>query len=255
MTERRGSEFSGRFSLAPGLCAEGLRDVFRERGALSISGLVPVAAAEALARELSESQAWLEIFRGEGEVYEMPTAAFDVLDEDRKLNLTRMIQAAARKGLQYRYRAIRTSEQPDERERGGRLLDAFVSFLNSGPVLSLLRRITGIDGIDLADGQATDFRAGDFLTTHNDAIEGKNRLAAYVYGLTPSWRADWGGLLLLEKGAAVEGFVPAFNDLRIFSVPTAHHVSLVAPWVEERRLSVTGWLRASCDRHLGHRGL
>jgi Rps23 Pro-64 3,4-dihydroxylase Tpa1-like proline 4-hydroxylase len=43
----------------------------------------------------------------------------------------------------------------------------------------------------------------------------------------------------------VSGFIPDFNVLRLFSVPQTHHVSYVAPWAAERRLSITGWLRTA----------
>ena len=115
--------------------------------------------------------------------------------------------------------------------------------MSSGTILGLLHEITGLGGMAFADAQATDFGAGDFLTTHDDGIEGKNRFAAYVFGLTRRWQADWGGLLLLEDGDRVSGFVPDFNVLRIFAVPRPHHVSCVSPWVEQRRVSITGWLR------------
>lgn len=34
-----------------------------------------------------------------------------------------------------------------------------------------------------------------FVTEHDDDVAGKQRLAAYVFGFTPQWRPDWGGVL------------------------------------------------------------
>jgi SM-20-related protein len=232
-------------SLTPRSDLGALAQRFAQGGAVSIPALLPPGQAAELARELAETQLWVEIFRAGEKVYEMPHAQFLALSPAQKDDLRRMVEDAARDGLQYRYRAIRVSEDAKERARRGLAIDRFADLLNAPETLDLLRAIVGTPAIGLADAQATDYRAGDFLTTHDDAIEGKNRVAAYVYSLTTGWQADWGGLLLLETGEAVSGFIPEFNTLRLFSVPTRHHVSYVAPWVTARRLSITGWLRGT----------
>lgn len=233
------------FALSQLIDVTRLREEFRQRGVVSIDGLVHAEQAVALANELMARDDWLEIFNAGGQAYEMPETAYRALDDTQRERLATLITAAARDGLQYRYRSIRASEQPSERASRGLLLDKFVDFINSAEVRTLLREITGLAGVDFADGQGTDYRAGDFLTSHDDDVEGKNRLAAYVFGLTADWRADWGGLLLLERESTVDGFLPAFNVLRVFRVPQRHHVSMVVPWAEGRRLSVTGWLRSN----------
>lgn len=174
----------------------------------------------------------------------MPHRHFMDLPPTEKRKLREMVENAARTGLQYRYRSIRVEESRETRGRRGLVLDKFADLLNAPATIAMLRAIVSESAIGFADAQATDYRAGDFLTTHDDAVEGKDRQAAYVFGLTERWQADWGGLLLFEDGDRVEGFVPDFNILRVFKVPRRHHVSYVAPWVEARRLSVTGWLRA-----------
>ncbi len=120
-----------------------------------------------------------------------------------------------------------------------------LEFINAPPFLDLMRRITGDAAIDYADGQATLYRAGDFLTTHDDAVEGKNRRAAYVFGFTPGWLTDWGGLLAFpdSQGHLSEAYLPGFNTLNLFRVPMRHAVTQVSGFVAAPRLSVTGWLR------------
>jgi len=220
-------------------------------GAVSVPDFLSPAAAEELAMELTGADLWVEIFRAGEKVYEMPHAQFLALPDAQKDELRRKIEDAARGGLQYRYRAIRVSEDAAERMARGLAVDRFADLLNLPSTIGLLRTITGSASLDFADAQATDYRAGDFLTTHDDAIEGKNRVAAYVYSLTSHWQADWGGLLLFERGAEVTGFVPDYNVLRLFAVPSTHHVSYVAPWVDARRLSVTGWLRSRVSGQSG----
>ena len=121
-----------------------------------------------------------------------------------------------------------------------------VSFLNGADFLDLAREITGIEGIDFVDAQATLYRGGDFLTVHDDDVPGTKRLAAYVLSFTPVWRPEWGGLLeYLGRGSQIEmGYMPGFNTLKLFRVPMAHHVSMVAPYAGSGRYSIIGWLRS-----------
>jgi Rps23 Pro-64 3,4-dihydroxylase Tpa1-like proline 4-hydroxylase len=203
--------------------------------------------AMALSSELLGSELWLEIFRSGEKVFEMPHTAFLALPDSERRRLRNVVQNAARKELQYRYRSIRVAETQIERATRGLLLDQFADLLNASATLALLQSITGEPEIDFADSQATDYRAGDFLTNHDDLVEGKRRLAAYVFGLTSVWQADWGGLLLFDSDHEIDGYVPDFNVLRLFRVPRRHHVSYVAPWVQMRRISITGWLRKSAE--------
>lgn len=214
-------------------------------GSVSVPGLLTPSAAAGLREAVEGEGAWVEIFRAGETVYEMPHATFLGLPNDQKDDLRRLVEQSAKGGLQYRYRTVRVCEEPQVRAESGRPIDRFTDLLNSPEALALLRAITGNAEISLVDAQATDYRAGDFLTTHDDAIEGKHRRAAYVFGLTTGWQADWGGLLLFEKGDRVTGYIPDYNALRLFAVPARHHVSMVSPWVEARRLSITGWLRAA----------
>lgn len=118
-------------------------------------------------------------------------------------------------------------------------------FINGPEFLGLMRHITGFAAIDFADAQATLYRPGHFLTAHDDEIAGTNRLAAYVLSFTRTWRPEWGGLLefLDEKHHVSAGYLPDFNSLRLFRIPTSHHVSMVAPFATEGRYAITGWLR------------
>ena len=108
-----------------------------------------------------------------------------------------------------------------------------------------MRRITGQAGIEFADAQATLYKPGDFLTMHTDTAAGQNRFAAFVLNMTPIWRADWGGVLQFfdARMHVSGGFVPCFNALNVFLVPSEHAVSQVA-LQGANRYSITGWLRS-----------
>lgn len=123
------------------------------------------------------------------------------------------------------------------------LVDVF-AFLNSPAVLSLLRTVMGTQSPCFLDAQATRFRPGDFLSAHDDAVPGKRRRAAYVLGMTRRWPATAGGALRFRDDE--ERWLPGFNVLSVFRVPTRHEVERVAPNAPDR-LSVTGWVRAGTD--------
>ena len=231
-------------TLAPRPDVDRLAAQFAAAGAVSVPGFLSADSAAGLAAELQANDSWVEIFRAGEKVYEMAHRDYQAMPEPQKGELRRMVEDAAKTGLQYRYRAIRVSEDPVERASRALLLDAFADLLNTPHAQALMRAITASRKIAFADAQATDYRAGDFLTDHDDGVEGKGRVAAYVFGLTTGWQADWGGLLLFDNDQEVSGFIPDFNVLRVFAVPRSHHVSYVAPWVTARRLSVTGWLRS-----------
>jgi Rps23 Pro-64 3,4-dihydroxylase Tpa1-like proline 4-hydroxylase len=147
----------------------------------------------------------------------------------------------------YLYDSILISDEDNQPREQGSLAGEFASFLCSDAVIDLVVEITGEPSIAFADAFASRYGPGDFLTIHHDKKVGSNRLAAYVLGLTPNWRPEWGGMLLFHdaEGDVELGLSPQFNVLNLFGVPQDHSVSLVAPFAPAPRLSVTGWFRAS----------
>ena len=236
------------FALNPALDAGALADAYAREGRVSIAGFLAPGGAEALRTHLLDRADWVLVMNAGDKVFDMPRAAAAALTPDQRDTLERKLGESAIWGFQYRYEAIRVPDAESERSAAGTLLEAFGMFMASGPVLAFLRQVTGSDA-DFADAQATAYGPGHFLTRHDDDVDGKGRRAAYVLGLAPQWRAEWGGLLLFHRGddEIDHGFVPAFNALRLFRVPVQHSVSHVWPFAPEPRLSVTGWLRKVGD--------
>jgi Rps23 Pro-64 3,4-dihydroxylase Tpa1-like proline 4-hydroxylase len=235
------------FALSSDLDADAAAKQFANGGRVQVAPFLLPEAAEGLRAHLLAREDWREVLNSGETPFEIDRAGQRSLSPEDRARLDSLVHAAAKSGFQYRYETLRVPDDAEERRKTpGDALLAFTDFLSSEPVLELLRRITGFGDIDFADAQATAYRPGDFLTTHDDGVEGKNRKAAYVFGLTPTWRTEWGGLLLFhdELGDVERGLLPRFNALNIFSVPQRHSVSAVAPFAGEIRLSVTGWLRA-----------
>jgi Rps23 Pro-64 3,4-dihydroxylase Tpa1-like proline 4-hydroxylase len=235
------------FSLHPSIDPERLGASFARERRVQIAPFLSDDCAAVLRHHLEAREDWRLVLNAGEKTYEIDRAGQAALSPQQREELDRRVLASASREFQYRFESIRVPDGQAERGRRATLLDRFASFLSSPHVIALLRRITGSGDIDFADAQATSYGPGHFLTLHDDDVAGKGRRAAYVYGLTPEWRAEWGGLLLFhDSGGDIErGLTPAYNVLNIFAVPQAHSVSYVAPSAPRPRISVTGWLRSS----------
>jgi SM-20-related protein len=233
------------FSLSPSIDFESVAHAFRLHGRVEILNFIGVGEVELLRNHLLQRSDWTLVLNAEDKIYEIPRDEFRKLGEHQRNELEQKVMNAARHGFQYRYESIRVADDSSARQNNDTVLDRFVEFMSSTQVLDILGRIINRHDVDFADGQATAYSPGHFLTCHDDDVAGKGRLAAYVFGLTPHWRPEWGGLLMFHgaDGNISEAFAPAMGALRLFSVPALHSVSYVTPMAPEPRLSITGWLR------------
>lgn len=235
------------FALNPALDADALARSFAASGRLHVPDLLAGDAAAQLLAHLKQRQHWKLVINQGEKLFELDRAAQAELTAEKRAQLDLAVHQGARHGFQFRYETIRIPDDPEQRRMGDDVLGRLATFLSSDPMLSFLRHVTADPTIDFADAQATAYGPGDFLTEHDDDVAGKSRRAAYVLGLTPDWRIDWGGLLQFRDadGHVGQAYVPRFNSLNLFAVPAVHSVSMVAPFVPYRRYSVTGWLRAT----------
>ncbi len=233
-----------RLALAAGIDVAAARARYAADGHVRLQPFLSEAAAAACLAELKSRDDWVQVLNSGDKVFDLPRQARAAMTADQRAALDQAVLAGAREGFQYRYEALRL---PDGNQPAGDTLVAgWPAFLSGAPVLGLLRAITGAEDIAFADGQATAYGPGDFLTGHDDAVPGKHRRAAYVFSLNPVWRVEWGGLLLFHgSDARVRGVAPAMGSLDIFAVPQLHSVSMVTGSVPNRRYAITGWLRAA----------
>ena len=228
---------------------DALRLQFRQTGRLQIPNFLKPDLARALFEVLSGAMTWARTFTVNGKSYDIDLAAqaqtpADVLDQ-----VSEAVAQGGRTGFQYDFELWRISDEVEAGRRPSdqrRILTDYYDLLNSQAFLDLITRLTGQTSAAYCDAQATRYRAGHFLTSHDDEVAGKNRLCAMVLGLTPAWRTEWGGLLLFHNGDGhvLEGFTPKYNTLNLFDIPQVHSVSQVADFVTADRLSITGWIRS-----------
>jgi SM-20-related protein len=233
------------FELAPRSDRERLQQAFARDRRVQIPDFLAPDSATEIARDLKQRQDWRRIVNSGSNVFEFDRATFGALTLEQRDALDNAVHRGARDGFQFRYEAIRVPDAAAERQASSDLLARFASWISAGPARELLCDVTGFDMIAFADAQATAYGPGDFLTAHDDDVEGKGRLAAYVLSLTPFWRIEWGGMLLFHgpDGNVDQGLPPRFNALNLFAVPQLHSVSAVTRAAPYRRYSITGWLR------------
>ena len=231
--------------LNPRLDVELIARVYRAAGRVHVPDLFDPPSAARIFRALESETPWQCVLFDGSDCREFPVASFADLPDDERARLFAQSDAAAGQGFSYRYSNFRLFENWQEGLHREVFLMRVLEFLNSPPFLALTRRITGDALIAYADAQATQYRPGDFLTCHDDGVEGKHRRAAYVLSFTPAWHADWGGLLAFPDGHGhvAEAYAPAFNALNLFRVPMLHAVTQVSSFAAAPRYSITGWMR------------
>ncbi|WAT18023.1 2OG-Fe(II) oxygenase [Aurantiacibacter sp. MUD11] len=229
-------------SAAIARAAEGLsRD-----GYVRLTGVLHPDTAQALFKNMNEELAWSRVFNEGQRIWDIPPEKVGELEaSDIFPQLHRGIMGAAQRGFQYQHDAVRVSDEAAERSERGWLVDQLLEALNSPEWLDVFRQVTADSKVALVDGQATRYMPGHFLTGHDDNVAGKNRVAAYVLGLTPQWRTEWGGQLLFHDadGDVERGLSPKFNVINLFTVPRMHSVAPVSEFAGAPRLSFTGWVR------------
>lgn len=223
-----------------------LKAEFHAQGVVQMRGFLGNKRAKAIRDAMASSDDWLRVFNSEQGVHNVKRADYQALSDEERQALDAMAYRNARYGFQYRYETIRIPDNGEFPEHIPQPLGDFVRHMRSDDMLRVLGEITGNGKINFADGQATAYAPGDFLTGHDDDVAGKNRHAAYVYSLNPDWRAEWGGLLLIqdEKWQHIErALIPVFDCLTLFKIPKNHMVTEVTRATPYRRYSITGWLR------------
>lgn len=248
--ERRSSNFflvtAVQLQLNPRLDRPLIREIFLRQGRVHVPDVLTAGSATELYSCLSTRTPWQLSFNVGQRHVDLAHEQLTLMPPDKRELMSRAMLEQSRHGFQYVFDNYPLYDLYQSGRRDQPLL-AIHEFLNSAPFLEFVREVTGLEQIAFADSQATRYLPGHFLTEHDDDVAGKHRLAAYVFGFTPQWRADWGGILQFidRDGHIAEGYIPKFNVLNLFRVPQKHNVSYVAPAAAQPRYSITGWLRAS----------
>lgn len=226
-----------------------LTALYKAHGRIHLPDILAAADAKRLHAALVAAP-WSRTFLVDGKGYDVALPEYDKTPVEVREQVETAIAHGGRTGFQFDFDTWRISDHLEAgRRQGGAVadLEAAYDMLNSEAFLGFVRQLTGDPRPVYCDAQATRYRAGQFLTAHDDNLAGKDRLYAFVLNLTPAWRVEWGGLLMFHDadGHVAEAYAPKFNAINIFSVPAWHSVSQVASYVDQPRLAITGWIRAS----------
>ncbi|MFQ5534601.1 MAG: 2OG-Fe(II) oxygenase [Sphingomonadales bacterium] len=216
---------------------------FQRKGRLQIPNFLTSESAERVFNSLNSTTPWRIVFFNGQKAVQLSSAELNAATREQQDNLERGILARARNEYQFIYYTYPIVETYLAGQDQGHLLHRFLEFVNSGPTLDLMRTITGIPELMRADGHATFYNPGHFLTEHTDQDTTQGWRIAYSLNLTKGWMPDWGGYLQFydEDKNIEQAFMPAFNVLNIFAVPQTHAVSYVAPFAGAPRYAITGW--------------
>jgi SM-20-related protein len=227
--------------LNPSLDPHALSLEYSRAKRIRIANVLEPAIAEAIAAEMRTTVYKLFCANGQG-VAVIDLAELASWDAARRGELDATLAAAAAKADGFAYHGVRMTEA----WRHGAPptpLGRFHDALMSPAVFEAIRTITGEQTFDNAFVQATRYLPGHYLPRHLDDPRGANRKLAFVWGFTPKWDPDWGGLLQFysDRQTPADALTPGWNTLDLFDVSHWHAVTYVAPYAQAPRLALSGW--------------
>lgn len=233
------------FRFSQSLDADAIRELFDAHGYVHIPSVLPEENARRVHKSLLEDTPWNLVFHDGKKHIDMPGEEVGKLQPQDANRLQQAIFNQARTGFQYSYHNYPIYDAVKSGINEGHVLHDLYHWLNGDEFLTFARAVTGFDDVAFLDAQATRYSPGQFLTTHDDIQEGKNRRAAYIFNFTREWRADWGGYLQLldDMGNVRCGLAPTYNALNILAIPQRHNVSFVTPFAGGYRFAISGWFR------------
>ncbi|MEO6172926.1 MAG: 2OG-Fe(II) oxygenase family protein [Arenimonas sp.] len=223
---------------------DGFRIDLAKNTRVQIPDFLQLSAAERLRSCLQNEVPWTLAERSDSVSKTISAENYAAMDAPARAEHLQKAYEKAKTQFQFVYESYMMVKAAKEGRDPTLILHAILEFLNSEDFIAFARWLVNDSKITHASAQATRYRAGHFLTRHQDKDQHEDRAYAYVINLTKKWHADWGGLLQFENdlGDVTQTLSPTWNSISIFKVPQSHTVSLVAPFAMEDRLAITGWL-------------
>jgi len=229
-------------SLAARSDLSALQHTFQSSGHVRLNDVLGPQDVEALSQAISSETSWSLMCAGvNGNAELSPTEIAQWLPETRK-EFENELLMSARRGEGFVYYGHRLTGELAPHGTGGAFGNLY-RWLTSPDTRNAIAQLTGCDPVQGAVVQATKFTPGNYLTRHLDDPAGESRQIAFVFGLTPTWHPDWGGLLQFyhQDGTPQMTFAPGYNTLDVFSVRRIHSVTYVTPFAAASRHVVSGW--------------
>ena len=157
--------------------------------------------------------------------------------------IAELLRYAQQNDFQYFYEFIRIVSEKGQTPAE---CEYIADIMGDDSHLQTLKDLVNDQSVVQLDAHLTGYKSGHFLKRHSD--DGykaeRTRKVAYVLSMSENWQADWGGLLHLQNNhnQIEKTFVPTYNTIIFFRVPTPHFVSQVTNFCPDTRFSLTGWL-------------
>jgi hypothetical protein len=209
-------------------------------------------AARALYRELRDNECWgLKVCDGQRVMGVRPESYRTCTAKERSAHLA-LAYTAAQSGFAY----IREELWPlsygwsdAARLHGsatgiGPALTSFAKFAGGPEFAHFLAEVLGVESTVLLRLAAERYRPGQFFGFTKGAPP--DAKFGVCWDLTPSWIAEWGGLLEFCDfgGAHVQTYVPRFNSITLYGLWKSRGISCVAPFSRRVRYCLVGYLGA-----------
>lgn len=225
---------------------EALAREFTETGRVQIKRALPNETALWLHKVFATQVPWDFTYSDGERTRYVPLEKFRTLSPAERVSIMQQVYKVSSEGFGFCYNTCAFHHKIRDGEFLDHPLKAFDDFMASPEFVDVMRKITGDDEIDGAGGAATWFGPGHYLNIHSDMVPDTELRAAFIYNLTPKWKADWGGELKFfpdKMGSKVEeAFFPSFNTFNILKLPKFHSVGVVAPFAAAPRFVISGWL-------------
>ncbi|MBB1400074.1 2OG-Fe(II) oxygenase family protein [Pseudoalteromonas sp. SG44-8] len=217
---------------------ESIQEEYMKNKRVMLSDVWTDESASLLHEAIENKTNFLNAFAIDGKYIQSSDRELGSMTTEEKRELQRTIYKDASNGIGFFYGRHNINKNTEFS-----LYKALFNYLNSDVCLNFIRQITGNENVISASVQVTRYISGNFLTRHNDVLPSEGRAIAYVFGFTPNWHPDWGGLLHFfnAEGGMVDTFFPKNNTLSLFDVNLPHSVSYVTPFAKYPRYSITGW--------------
>jgi Rps23 Pro-64 3,4-dihydroxylase Tpa1-like proline 4-hydroxylase len=236
------------FALNDALDRKRLHRLFLKKSRIEVRNFLAPSSAITLFKYLNSAIHWRSIVVANEKLQELYPAVPGAQTAEEDSVLLAAAHAGAQTGFAATYDVTRIIGQPDRQEAiENPILARFEAFLNEAGFIGCVRELMAIDSIERCETHAMRFRSGHFVSFHegtSSADQTGTRRGTFLLSLTPEWKPEWGGLLEFRSrdGSAIEGYVPRFNSLVLYSFPQGNWTSAVTGFAGGPRLAIAGTL-------------